>query len=388
MAGYTAQGLTIKRLADLREDLEDGLVAAFGPSTRVGPDSVFGQLIGVFAAELALVWELEQQGFDSIDPDAAEGAALDSISSLVGVRRQGATFSVGEVTLSGDAGSIIGAGTVLEGADTGDRFETVADATIGAGGSVDVGVRGVEVGPLAALAGTLTEIVTPRVGLDSVTNGEDVVPGRLVETDAELRLRREQSLSATGAGVDRAIRAALLALTGVQAALVISNRSNVVDANGIPPHAFECVLYPNPSDPDFNKLVAETIFERQPAGILAHGDNTFDVTDAQGYTQQVGFSYATEVELYVAATITTGPEYPADGDDQVAAALLAEGEGLSPGDDVKVWKFVAALDSILGITDVSIAIEDTPAPTSTANVAIALTEIADFDSSRITVSSS
>ncbi len=63
----TSAGLTIKRLADIQTDLSEAMKAAFGASTNTDADAVMGQLIGVFAGELAPVYELAQQLYDSFD---------------------------------------------------------------------------------------------------------------------------------------------------------------------------------------------------------------------------------------------------------------------------------------------------------------------------------
>lgn len=389
MAGLTTAGFEIKRTADIVDDLRARVTAAFGPDTLTGADSVLGQLIAAFAIELGQVWELAGQTYDALDPDASEGVMLDNHGALVGVRREGATFSTGTVTLTGDASTVVPAGTVFEVAATGARFELIADATIGAGGTVDATVNGVTTGPLEALAGSLTTIVTPVDGLDSVTNATDITPGRDVESDAEYRVRRGEALQATGAAVDLAIRGALLDdfdhLTDV---IVRSNRTLTdPDADGIPAKAFEAILYPDAGDAALDLQLAEAIFRLQPVGIEAHGDKVFTVTDDEGYSQTVKFSYATEVDYYVAATVTAGATYPADGDAQVAAALLAEGNLVGVGDGVRFWKFIAALDSIPGIEDVTIKIDTVDPPVNTANIAGVYDTIPRFDSSRITVSS-
>lgn len=386
MTGLTTAGLEIKRLADITADMRAALEAEFGPDVQTGPDSVLGVLIGVFAQQLSQVWELAQQLYDSVDPDTAEGAALDAICSLVGIRRLGELRSSGVVTLTGTALATIPAGTIFESSSTLDRFRTIADVVLGAGGTVDATVEGVDFGDLRAPAGTLTDIVTPVSGLDSLTNAEDITPGRLAESDAVLRGRREESLQVTGAGVDIAIRAALAAISGVAAARVVSNRTDAI-VDGIPAHAFESVVYPDPSDEAFNTEVVETIFRLQPAGIKAHGDLVYSVTDAEGFAQEVGFSFATELEVYITATVVAGAEYPADGDDQVQAAMLAEGALLSVGDDVKVWKLIASCDHIPGIVDLDIAIGLAPSPVGTANLPVGNLEVADFDSSRTVVNS-
>jgi len=384
MAGLTAEGLEIKRLADLQVDLEARLVSAFGPNTRTGPDSVFGQLAGVFNAELALVWELAQQLYDGQNRNAAEGAQLDNLGNLIGIGRLGATRTTGTITATGTAGTTVPAGTVVENSGTGDRFRTADAAIIGSGGTVDIAIEGTETGPLEGLATEIDEIITPVSGLDSVENAEDVLQGRDQESDAAYRVRQVQSLQFTGAGVDLAIRSAVAAINGVLSVTVTSNRT-AATVDTIPPHAFECVVYPDTGDTDYQEEIAETIFRRQPAGIEAFGSSAFHVTDQQNNTQQVGYTFATEEDYYMEAIVTEGASYPADGDDQVAAALLAEGNALTVGDDIKIWKFIAALDDIPGITDVVVQINTTPSPTNTANIVIDSRTIAIFDSARITV---
>jgi uncharacterized phage protein gp47/JayE len=241
-------------------------------------------------------------------------------------------------------------------------------------GAVNAGVQ-------AALSGTISTISTPVAGLNSVVNATDATPGTDTETDLEYRVRQEASLQQTGAGVDYAIRSALLGIDTIDQALVLSNRTDAT-VNGIPPHAFHTIIWPDVGD---DEAIARVIFLRQPAGIQAFGSTTLTITDTQGEDQPVAFSYATAIPMYMTATITTDADFPANGNAQVAAALLAEGNGLNVGDDVKVWKFIGALDAIPGILTISIAVDITITPVATSNITIANTEIATFDSSRIVV---
>lgn len=81
-------------------------------------------------------------------------------------------------------------------------------------------------GPVACPAGTLTTILTPIAGWNSITNVEDGVIGRFIETDAELRIRRANSIRLFGAATVESIRARLLQqVSGVTSALVFENRT-------------------------------------------------------------------------------------------------------------------------------------------------------------------
>ena len=81
-------------------------------------------------------------------------------------------------------------------------------------------------GPIAAPINTLTEILTPISGWISINNLKAGVTGRFIETDAELRIRRNNSLRLLGAGTVESIRARLLQqVPGVISALVFENRT-------------------------------------------------------------------------------------------------------------------------------------------------------------------
>ena len=85
-------------------------------------------------------------------------------------------------------------------------------------------------GPIPAPIGTLTTIVTPISGWDTITNLVAGVTGRFIETDAELRIRRQNSIRLFGAATVEAIRAHLLQdVPGVTSALVFENRTLTQD---------------------------------------------------------------------------------------------------------------------------------------------------------------
>ncbi|MEM3318255.1 MAG: baseplate J/gp47 family protein, partial [Thermoplasmatales archaeon] len=65
-------------------------------------------------------------------------------------------------------------------------------------------------GPIPAPANSLTQIMTPISGWDSITNYQAGVTGRNIENDAEFRIRRLNSLRVQGSATVEAIRARLL----------------------------------------------------------------------------------------------------------------------------------------------------------------------------------
>lgn len=80
--------------------------------------------------------------------------------------------------------------------------------------------------PIAAPINTLVEILTPISGWNSINNPKAGVAGRFIETDAELRIRRNNSIRLLGAGTVESIRARLLQqVPGVTSAFIFENRT-------------------------------------------------------------------------------------------------------------------------------------------------------------------
>ncbi len=221
--------------------------------------------------------------------------------------------------------------------------------------------------------------------LDAIVVGQDL------ETDVELRLRRVEDLRAQGNATIEAIKSDVLEVVGVDEVFVFNNPSDIVDADGLPPHSFEVVVKA-PSATDAQ--IATAIFLSGGAGIGSFGSITEIVTDSQGFAQTIKFSRAAEVTIFIDITVVTntdpavGPVYPSDGDAQVAAALVAKGNTLGIGDDVILEFIKCDAFDVSGVLDIPVFEMDvTEFPSATANIPIGGRSISDFDTSRIVVTS-
>lgn len=384
----TSAGLTTPRLADLRTSLRASLRTSLGDGVQLGQTRVLGRIVDAIAPILADIAGLTQALYDAFDPDAAEGEHLDNLCAIVGVTRIAADYSTGTITVAGVNGTVIPSGSIVR-IPNGARFETTANATI-SGGVATIAIRAEDTGPVEADADAISSIVTSVSGWTSITASSEISTaegnlGRNVETDEELRVRREQSLSIIGGGTDAAIRARLLEVSGVDAAVVISNRTMTTDGNGIPAKSFEAVVWPAQADDD---PVWLAIWLAQPAGILAHGDEVGTAIDSQGNSQPVAYSVATEREIHIDVLITADTtEWPADGEDQARAAVLAAFASMSIGDDVRLFKITAAVSGIAGIVSVTprAKVGSAPGIGDTVNITITTTQIATFAEANIDI---
>lgn len=379
----SSTGLVTLRLGEVRDAITVDLRGSLGAAAQLGSDTVLGKVRDGVSVQLALVHGLLQLLYDSFDPDHAEGEQLDNLASITGVTRLPATYTTTTLTITGTNGTVIASGKRYR-VPNGPTFETTASATI-SGGTAQVAARAQTIGAVEAGVGTITGIVDVIAGVSAVTNAVAAVTGREVETDDELRARRELSLRIVGGGADQAIRARVLEVEGIDAAVVISNRTLVTDVNGIPGKSFRVIVWPAPVS---GVPVWSAIWLTMPAGILSDGDEQAVAIDSQGNEQPVAYSVATERAIHIDVLITADTtEWPADGEAQARAAVLAAFADLSIGDDVRLFKITSAVAGIPGIITVAprAKVGSAPGGGDTSNITISLTQIATFDSANIDI---
>lgn len=383
MAGITDQGFVLLTLNDILAELDADLRASLGADLNLSADSVAAILRGAPAVQFAATWELAQQIIHAYDPDQAVGAQLDGIAAFNGLRREGALVATGSIDVTGTSGTVIPAGSLARDPVAEVTVETVSSVTI-AGGVATIPVRTLTPGAVNSLADGITVIVTPVSGWTAIS-GSTLTAGQDRESDFALRARIASS-SQTTASVDGAIRAGLEAIEGVTTAIVLSNRTNATDAFGTPPKAFQTIISPDlTGQTDLEVQIAESIFRTQPAGILSAGigptARTYNVTDDQGFTQAISWSYVVDVPTYYALTLAvdlTVGAITADQAKELAKGAIVSAIGaLAIGQDVVVPQLIGALVmAIPGLTSAAILLGTAPAPVGTSNITIDFNKIA------------
>lgn len=468
--GVTDAGFVTKRLPEIKTDIETALREALG-EVNLTPDSVFGQLVGVFAKPAADVWEVLEDVYYAHYPNTAEGVALDSVVALNAITRRPASHTTVDAIVTGTEALVLTAGAqasttneaiifvlaedvtitkanVLRAAlevttlTTGHEYRIIVNSTacnytataLDTKASVaanlvgqvllsgepvtatDDGVDTVTItaddlttpftidnltkltlierwtpcrfdaqntGPLLAVTGTLTVIETPVSGWAGVDNLVAGSTGLPLETDAELRTRRLESLRIIGAGTVESIRARLLNnVADVTAVAIFENREDItVDSR--PPHSFEAVVSGG-TDQD----IADMLWATKPAGIQTYGTENVDVTDSNGDLQTVYFSRPISVPVWVDVVVTeyTEETLPTDWVAQIKQAIYDYGAALALGKDLIIQRWYVPIYSVPGIASATVrhAIA-APPPWSTSNIPIGSTSVAAMDLTRITV---
>ena len=379
--GVTATGFNGKTLDEIKTELEGVFRLVFGAGINLEAQSVFAQLIGIIADREVDLWELGADIFGALNVRNATGAALDNLASMRGLTRRAASKTLVTITATGVDTTVIPAGTQFAVTGTNVKFQSLALATI-SGGTATINLEALDAGPNPAYANTVTVIVNPIAGLSSVNNALDhTLLGDLVESDQKLRERIVLS-STSGSRFISTIRGHLLELPGVTDAYIFENTSSST-VDSVPPHAFEVVIQGGD-----DTEIAETILEFKPEGIQAYGSTIESVTDSQGFSVDIGFTRPTAKNVYIIANVDVNPAlYPVDGDALVEAAIVNFGDNkYRVGSDVYASPIEAAiLAAVPGVVNVKTFIGFSVSPSTDTALSVSLRELADLDTSRITV---
>jgi uncharacterized phage protein gp47/JayE len=399
--GVTSTGFSAKTLQEIRDELEAELRAEIDPNLNTTSASPIGQFIGIFSSKLREAWELAQAVYSGFYPDSANFAQLDGVASITGTTREAATESTAIVRCNLDGATTLPiASAVSQAGNPTLVFELDEEFTSPAGPAADydLAFTAINAGPFAANSGTLTVIDTPVAGWNSATNPEDAIEGTNVESDVDLRQRREDELRAIGGSTLEAIRADLLAEStlldgtteypGTAKVTVFENVTDVTDGAGVPPKSFEAVIYDVPA-PVADDLIAQRIWESKPAGIQAFGSENGTAVDSTGRDQVQSFSRVTVRDVWLEIDVDVNDDYPATGDADIETAVANYGDTeYEIGDDVISSKLNVPICSVAGIVDITeIRLGFAASPAGTANLVIGVRELADLDTARILVDS-
>lgn len=226
-------------------------------------------------------------------------------------------------------------------------------------------VVAVNAGPISQPVNTITQILTSRLGWDSVTNPLAAVSGRLRETDEELRTRFRNTKFERAGNIVEAVYSALFSLDDVQQVYIDDNNTDVTNANGTPGHSFLVLV-----DGGTSVEIARAIWDNRGAGVASVGNTTVMITDKFGYQREIKFSRPTPVNIYIQLELTTDQNFPEDGYDQIREAIINYIDGLSIGQDVLYSRLYTPINSVKGHQVDSMLIGTTSPPTGTSNIIV------------------
>lgn len=375
-AQLTATGVQVPDYADILQQLKIQFWQIYGSDADLDDDSPDGQWIAALAQIIFDCGMLAQAVYAGFSPLTAQGTQLSSLVKINGLKRETSSASTCDVTLTGQAGTVIENGVIGDNQNLGTQWTLPASVTIGDGGTVDATVTCTTQGAVSAGAGTLTQILTPTRGWQSVTNAAVAVPGQPIETDPALRARQATSTSLPAQAVLDSMSASILALNGVSRMQAYENDTDVNDGNGAPPHCIYFVV--EGGDP---VQIADAIALKKTPGTRAYGTTTETVIDQAGVPNVIGFFVLENVELEFEINITPLANFASSTEATIQQAVADFVNSYAIGEESYTKRlYIAAglggvgLGATFVITDVQQSIKGNPL--GTADIPIAFNQAA------------
>lgn len=266
----------------------------YGQDIIIDPDSQDGQWLGIMATAVDDANAMAVAVFNSFAPSKGQGEGLSSLVKINGLRRKTADYSTADVTVVGEAGSVLTGCKVYDG--TGNLW-SIPDTVIPFEGQITVTATCDTIGAIAAPAHTLTQIATPTFGWQTVTNEQAATPGAPVERDAELRQRQAVSTMISASYVLDSIRGGLEAIGNVSRMRLYENDQAYPDANGIPGHSIACVV----DGGDVNQIAAVIAGKKGGCGTV--GDTVVDVVNDYGVPTRIALFRPADVPVTYRVTV-------------------------------------------------------------------------------------
>ncbi|KAB8139257.1 hypothetical protein F9U64_01135 [Gracilibacillus oryzae] len=343
------RGFKRKRYADIIASMEQRAREKFGEDVNLSERQFLGILIRVVAWFMSLFAQDLESAYNAGFVETSEGVALDRNAKRQGATRQQALFARGLLTITGEDNTVINSGFLVETARK-IQFQTTETATI-VNGSVNVPIRALERGVDGNVeANSITDIVTPRVGVNSVTNSEATSGGREKETDLAFKRRLDRTKKAENRLVFQ-----LLNVEGVIDAFLYENVT-MEELNGLPKKSIEPLVWGGN-----DQEVAQTILRYKAGGMQSFGETYVEVTDSKQQPQMIGFTRPEEVDVYVNATITGNVDL-----DAVRTKIIeyiggrdedgTEYDGLGINDNVIIFQVATHAGTVAGVEDAVIQV--------------------------------
>lgn len=338
MAGFGDKGLEIKTIEEILADIQQDQLSTIHPTLNVSSSFPLGQMNGVSSRRDAELWELAQYVWNSLNPNAARGVALDNAHSLIGLPRLLARRSTIALSLTFDAATTLPAGTIIAvDGQSSNTWQSVNEYEAIAAGTYLVGFESTQEGNVSANPGTITDIQTPTAGLVSATNLGVPLIGRTREEDEAYRLRRIDALASAGESTVDAIRSKLLNIKNVAQAVVIENDTNGI-VNGLPPHSLEAIVFDDANQASDNEI-AQVMWTEHPGGIEVFGEISANAVDSQGSAQLMHFSRGLQKRIQLSMTVQVLNGWQASQEFELRTAILAAFRSQQLGGDVLSLKY-------------------------------------------------
>lgn len=290
--GLSEKGFKIKKLADIKSDMENELRSKVDPNLSFDANTIAGNITAIVANQTAQVWESLAGLYHALQPNTASGFSLDALCSLTGTYRKRGDFSRAEAALNLKPNTTVPKGYAVK-TISGDVFKLSKEATNSSAEEAKITVELIaqEKGFILANAETEAEIMNPVPGWLKTVFTKTTHIGQLDEEDHELRKRRILELKSNGSSTSNAMRARLSELPDVDGVYIEETQNSF------------CAYINGGND----QRIAQTIWDCRPIGVETSGDISIEIESDFVFINEkkpsVSFSRPKAIELELTAEV-------------------------------------------------------------------------------------
>lgn len=320
----TDTGFSADSVSDVRAQVAAEWKSAFrkdgAPELNTAPETPAGQLVDSQAAAIAQKDSELLYLANMLNPLKATGIFQDALAEICFLQRKPAIASTAVIRCAGLAGTVIPVSAQVRSTADDTVWQNTEETKIGADGTCECTFTCQTAGLIAAGAGTLTQIQTMVAGWDTATNENAATVGQNAESQGAFENRRYASVGLNSRGTSAAVYARVANTSGVVAAAVRENKTNVpieIDGYFLKAHSIYVAVIGG-KDED----IAEAIYKSCSAGCDYNGNTTVSVTDSYtGAVENVTFYRPPEYDLYVKVTLQGKDSLPDEYEATVRKAV-------------------------------------------------------------------
>lgn len=311
MTTIDENGFTLTPYETRLANIQAGFQGIYGDDASVDPATPDGQLLALIAEAQSSCDQVAAECYASFDAATTTGAPLTRMGALSGVQRKSGAYSYVTVTCTGTPNAPILNPIIAN--SSGTQFAYSGTITLNGVGTASAVFASTEKGAFDVTAQTATRI-NPQWGWTgaSITSGTQ---GSAYEDDPAFRLRRSQSVARASVALDDSMYAAIMAIDGITDCVILDNRGQATDANGLPAHSICVVVDGADAGSPPGQLTAEAVWSKLAPGPTLYaptilyrpdgGDATdpYYVTDSRGTVRSI---YVNECSTYTPQIKVTG----------------------------------------------------------------------------------
>lgn len=297
-----ASGLTTATQAELLANFTTAYQQIYGPNIDLSSSTPDGQMMNIYIQAIIDLENLLTQIYNSFNPQLAIGNVLDQRCAINGITRRAGTYTVTPITV------VTSSSVNLYGLDqtdqpvytvsdnSGNQWQLITTQLGVSTGSHSFDFQAALPGATITIPNTITVQVTIVLGVVSVNNPSTYTTlGTNEESDAQLRLRRQISVSLGSQGYYQGLLGALESINGVTSAFIYENFSATTDADGVPGHSIWVIVAGTGAAAD----IANAIYQKRNAGCGMFGSQSYMVNQINGTTFTVFWDNVVPVNLFI-----------------------------------------------------------------------------------------